>query len=359
MTKGLHNTKTAYKKPVFSALLILMTLALFSCGKKEGDNSTLGFNKIAESDYPAAVESFNKAVEEGENLELAYRGLGLAYLGMADYDNALNAFENALSNGGIFAGDLERDINFYMATAYFKSSRPDEAAKLLDAIIESDEKNDLAHYERGVIAISEGDYESGIYHFEKALSYTSDDHEMKFNIYDVLAAYGYADKGREYLDSMLNDEKALSEYEQGLIFFRLGQYDDARNHLESAKQEERDKQADIVYMLGRTYEMLGDSNYAGVLYSEYLTKNPSNALIYNQLGLSKLAAGDAQGAILAFETGLELNDPSMKQALSYNRIVAYEKNGDFESAKALMNEYRLAYPDDPEALRESTFLQTR
>ncbi len=349
----------SYRRLLKVIMMISLLAVLTGCGKKEGEYTVAGYGRIDQSDYPGAIESFDQAIENKENEELAYRGKGLAYLGMADYENALSSFDTALSKGGIFAGDLERDINFYMATAYYKGGMKDEAAKLLDAIIESDEKNADARYERGTIAIEKGDYEQGIYQFEKAIEYTDSKNEMKFNVYDVLSENGYEDKGREYLNSMLSDEKGLSEYEQGLIHFRLEEYDEARNHLESAKQEEKDKQAEIVYMLGRTYEMLGDSNYAGVLYSEYLSKDPGNAMMFNQLGLSKLSAGDAAAAISAFESGLELNDASMKQTLSFNRIAAYEAAGNFDAAKQLMAEYRVAYPDDPDAMREATFLQTR
>ena len=48
-----------------------------------------------------------------------------------------------------------------------------------------------------------------------------------------------------------------------------------------------------------------------------------------------------------------------RQELSYNRIVAYENLGDFESAKKYMKEYLKAYPDDERAQREYEFLQTR
>ncbi len=346
-------------KGLFFGLLLGMAVMAAGCGHKEGENIKAGFEAVELSDYKGALQCFEQAIVSGEDLELSYRGCGITYLGMADYENSITAFEKALDNGGIFAGDLERDINFYMATALYKNGQLDEAAKLLDAIIESDKKNADAYFLRGSILIEEADYEGGIYNFEQAIANTTDSHGMKIDIYEVLSGNGYEEKGREYLTRMLDEEKNLSDYEQGVVYFYLEDYDNARNHLEVAKQSAKKEKGEIVYMLGRTYEQLGDSNYAGVLYSEYLGEAPEDALIYNQLGLCKLASGNYNEAIHAFEDALALEDASMAQTLRYNQIVAYERAGDFAKAKSLMNAYLSSYPDDEAAQREAIFLSTR
>lgn len=341
------------------AVMIVLAVCISGCGHKEGENIKAGFAAVEMSDYNGALKCFEQAVVSGEDLELAYRGTGITYLGMADYENAIAAFEKALDNGGIFAGNLERDINFYMATALYKNGQPEEAGKLLDAIIGSDKKNGDAHFLKGSILIETGNYENGVYHFEQAMAYAVDPHGRKIEVYEVLAKNGYEEKGRGYLTQMLDEEKNLNDYEQGVIYFYLEDYDNARNHLEVAKQSAKKEKGKIVYMLGRTYEQLGDSNYAGVLYSEYLEGNPEDALIFNQLGLCKLASGNYNEAIRAFEAALALGDTSMSQTLRYNQIVAYERAGDFAKAESLMNAYLTAYPDDEAAQREAVFLKTR
>lgn len=346
-------------KGIFLGMLLGLSLTAAGCGHKEGTHIQEGSAAVETSDYADAIQCFEQAIVSGEDLELAYRGLGITYLGMTDYDSAIDAFEKALDNGGIFAGDLERDINFYMATALYKNGQSEEAEKLLDAIIESDKKNADAFYLRGCIKIVTDDYEGGIYNFEKAMAYAEDTHAMKISVYEVLSENGYEDKGREYLTQMLEEEKNLSDYEQGVIYFYLEDYDNARNYLENAKQSAKKEKGTVIYMLGRTYEQLGDSNYAGVLYTEYLEENPEDARIYNQLGLCKLTAGDADAAVHAFESALELGDTSMTQTLKYNQIVAYEQAGDFAKAKTLMSAYLTAYPDDEKAQREDIFLRTR
>lgn len=346
-------------KRLLLGMLLALAVAAAGCGHKEGENIKAGYAAVEQSDYAAALQSFEKAIVSGEDLELSYRGCGITYLGMADYENAITSFERALDNGGIFAGNLERDINFYMATALYKNGQLKEAEKLFDAIIKSDKKNAEAYFLRGSVLLAENNYEGSIYNFEKAMTCSDDSHSMKIAVYEVLAEHGYADKGREYLSGMLEQEKNLNDYEQGVIYFYLEDYDKARDHLEVAKQAAKKEKGEVIYMLGRTYEELGDSNYAGVLYSEYLKDNPEDALVYNQLGLCKLTGGDYAAAVQAFEGALALGDVSMTQTLKYNQIVAYEYAGNFTKAKALMAEYIAAYPDDEAALRENTFLKTR
>lgn len=347
------------KRLLFLMIMLLMVFTV-GCSHKEGENVKKGFAAIEQADYSSALQCFEQAIVSGEDLETAYRGMGMTYMGMADYENAIVSFEYALDNAGIFAGDLERDINFYMATAYYKNGQFEEAVTLLDAIVESDKKSADAYYLRGIVKISLDDYEGCIYNFEKAMEYAKDSRSMKLDIYTVLADNGYEEKGRSYLTQLLDEEKNLSEYEQGVIYFYLQDYETARNLLETAKQAaKKDEKGEIVFMLGRTYEELDEHLYAGVMYSEYLSDNPDDAAVYNQLGLCKLQAKEPEAAIEAFETALALNDPAMTQILKYNQIVAYEYAGDFAKANALMKEYLAAYPDDAEAQREAKFLRTR
>ena len=356
--KRIFQSNLAQKKLLSFVFVIFLTF-LTGCGQKEGENIKVGFAAIEQSDYTTAMQCFETAVDAGEDAQLAYRGIGMTYLGMAKYEESIEAFETALSNGGLFAGDLERDINFYMATALYKNGQYTNSGELLDIIIESEKDNVDAHFLRGCIALETGDYENGIYHFDKAIEYSKDQQSIKICVFEELASNGYDEKGSEYLTGILDDSTKLSDYEQGVVYFYLKDYDSARNHLGLAKQAGGKNMSSIVYMLGKTYEQLGEYNYASVLYTEYLQDNIGDANIYNQLGICQLELGDTASAIQSFESGLSLGDPSMTQTLKYNQICAYEQATNFTKAKALLDEYLIAYPDDENARREAVFLSTR
>lgn len=83
--------------------------------------------------------------------------------------------------------------------------------------------------------------------------------------------------------------------------------------------------------------------------------------IYNFLGCCELQAGDAGKAVSCFETGLEdkNNSSELIRELRFNQIAAYEKSGDIETAKSLLEDYTADYPDDEAAAKEADFLKTR
>ena len=82
-------------KAIFLGALILLMITASGCGHKEGENIKAGFEAIEQSDYQGAMQCFEQAVVSGEDLELSYRGMGITYLGMADYENAISSFEKA------------------------------------------------------------------------------------------------------------------------------------------------------------------------------------------------------------------------------------------------------------------------
>ncbi|MEI3218996.1 MAG: tetratricopeptide repeat protein [Lachnoclostridium sp.] len=45
--------------------------------------------------------------------------------------------------------------------------------------------------------------------------------------------------------------------------------------------------------------------------------------------------------------------------MMFNEIAAYEKMGDYETAKEKLREYTEKYPDDENAAKEAEFLETR
>ena len=49
----------------------------------------------------------------------------------------------------------------------------------------------------------------------------------------------------------------------------------------------------------------------------------------------------------------------MKQEIQFNVIVCYEKLEDWDNAKAKLEDYVAAYPDDEKAAKEAEFLKTR
>lgn len=343
-------------------LMVMLAAVLAGCGHEEGKNIKAGMAAIDQGDYEGAMTAFEEAVVRNEDMELAYRGQGIACMGLTDYAGAVTAFEKALSHAGYVAGDLEYDINYYLATAKYKMDDYAGAVKVLDGIIGMREKEEDAYLLRGQAKLSMTDKKGGMADLEKALKITEKRTDIVIDAFMIMADAGYEEDGYGYLKAALKaGEGTMSDYESGTIYYYLKDYENARNYLEKASGDKKNekKSEDIVFMLGQTYEQLGDSNYAASLYEKYLQKDEESEKMYNQLGLCRMNAGSYDQALAAFQAGLQLTPNDMLQTLKYNEITAYEYLGNYAQAKVLMESYIALYPDDKEAGREYSFLMTR
>lgn len=351
--------KNTIRKASRLLIFVLILAVLQGCGKdKPGENTELGMAAVEQLKYEEALTYFEAATEAGENPVYVQRGMGLAYMGQTDYETALLCFQAALENGGTKPGDIDYDMNYYMAVCYYKLERYEEALARYDAILALRDKEVDAYVQRGIIKLKLNKHDEALADFNMALSLDKDDYSLYVDIYSALKDNGYESEGAEYLNSAMEEgDKKMSSYDKGRIYFYQGNYTYARNYLEQARSD-GNRTEEVILLLGQSYEALNDRAYALTLYSEYVAEHPS-ASIYNQMGLCYAAMEDYENSLLSFEKGLSVEGNAYRQELSYNRIVAYEKLGDFESAKKYMTEYLKAYPDDERAQREYEFLQTR
>lgn len=343
-----------------SCILALAAMTFISgCSGKESKNEgniALGMKAINEASYEAAAEYFNKSIEEGKELELAYRGLGMTYMNTGEYEAAKEAFTQALQNGSFFVGDLEEDISCYLASAYYKLGDYGNAITTYTNVLELSKKNDDVYFLRGVVRLESGDLEAALQDFDKAVSLDRKDYDRYINIYKALSQAGEEEKGKTYLEqsaSLLSDKQA---YEKGRILYYMEDYNGAVSILEGLS-EAGDNGATLY--LGKSYEALGDMNYAASLYEKYLQTDESNGEVYNQLGLCKLNMGEYETALSCFQKGIATGEVEVMQELLFNEASAYEYISDFSTAKTKFSEYLAKYPNDENAKREYEFLKTR
>lgn len=349
------------KKRLFKLTILGISISalLTGCNLRGGSasNLNLGMDAIEAQEYNEALNCLNRALAENEDKRLTYRGLGIAHMGLGEYDQAVDDFMNSLKGSNGLVGKLDYDINYYMALAQFKSGDLDAALDTYNAILGLDDKQAEAHYLRGRIELLKNDKTAALADFDRAVELKSSDYDLYISIYEALDDAGDKQDGENYINMALQKNGKMTDYQSGLFSYYLGKYDEARQSLEAArKSDESDK---LILYLGRSYEALGDMNYAATLYREYLEKDPDSACIYNEEGLMYLKQEEYMKALTAFENGMALNDPSYNQSLMFNEAVTYEYLLDFKKAAVLMKEYIEKYPDDEEARREYIFLSTR
>lgn len=347
------------KKRIAAVLMMTAVLLLGTGCALTGKNENIkaGMEAVAALDYDTAIASFEAAKEAGEDARLLYRGEGLAYMGKTQYADAAAAFETALSLSDGRIDNMDYDINYYLATAYYKQGETEKAIEAYNAIVAMRPEERDAYYLRGAIYTEKGSLEEALADFDRTISLSPSDYDRMIDIYCILADYGYKESGQAYLTAaMENGTKGMTNFEKGRISYYLEDYENARNYLEKARDEEG---YEAVLFLGKTYETLGDNNYAISVYTTYLNSNEENPQVLNQMGLCKMQMRDYQGALEAFQAAMAIENNGMMQVLKLNEIVAYERLKEYKKASVLMETYLKTYPDDEAAAREYVFLQTR
>ena len=340
-----------------AALAVTLGVLLGGCGVGKNENYSAGMEAVAALEYDNAIALFTGAREAGENERLISRGEGLAYMGKTMYAEAAQAFETALSYSDGRVNNMDYDINYYLATAYYKQGELNRAIDVYNAIIALRREEKDAYYLRGVMYAEQGNLDMAKADFDRLVSIDKNDYDKLINIYGVLDENGYKETGQQYLQTAMDaGTKGMTNYEKGRICYYLEDYENARTYLEKAREEGGYEAA---LFLGKTYEILGDLNYAISVYNSYLENEEPNARMLNQLGLCKMRAEDYAGALTAFQSAINIEDNGMMQTLKMNEIVAYERLGQYEEAASRMSSYLSSYPDDEAAKREYEFLKTR
>ena len=104
---------------------------LTGCGNEvKNTNINKGMEQLEQMDYNGALESFEAALVYKEDEQLIYRGEGLANMGLGDYETATECFLNSISYAEGNVTDLEFDTNYYLASAYYKLGKYEEAEKI-------------------------------------------------------------------------------------------------------------------------------------------------------------------------------------------------------------------------------------
>ncbi|MDD3797372.1 MAG: tetratricopeptide repeat protein [Lachnospiraceae bacterium] len=343
---------------------ILMTAALCmgltGCiGKSSGGTLTQqGMEAIESGDYAAAGENFNQALAGGEDAVLAYRGLGLSLMGQANYEQALEAFEQALSYTDEKMPDTVEDIQLYKASAQFRLKDYEGTIDTCSTILENDDQMVDAYYLRGAGFLCQGSQDKAKVDFDQAAALTPKDYELYLNIYEVYQTQNLSGVGDEYLQTALNIAPSGVEdyYSIGRIYFYLGQYDEAQTALLSPVDQEYQP---ALYLMSRIYLEQEDYAHAKAMYETIQQKNGDSAEVYNGLALCSIAAGEYDEALTYISQGLALNENAGRQELLFNEIVAYEKKLDFGTAKVKAQAYVEAYPTDEAGQKEMDFLSSR
>ena len=345
------------KRITILATVILM--GLFGCQQKDTEPTDveIGMTAIENELYSDALASFEKAVEAEEDLVEAYRGEGMAYMGLGQYEDAVNSFQKALDETSERQKEARKDIFYYQAAAMYRLEDFAGTVSVCNEILKIAPEGD-AYYLRGTCYLEQGETEKAKLDFDTAVKEEPEDYDLYLNIYESYRENKLSAQGDEYLQKALEIESSeeVDSYHKARIYYYLENYEEAQAQLTALVEE---KNEDALILMGRVYQAMEDYPHAKNMYEQYIDQYGETPEAYNGMVLADIAQEDYDTALANIEKGLALSQERGKQELYFNQIVAYEYREDFATAKAKAQEYVERYPADEMGKKELAFLQSR
>ncbi len=343
------------------AVLLMLSVFAGGCamGGATGENTVAGLAALEEENYQEAQQLFEDAIDAGEQLMLAYRGLGLAYMGLGEYENAIDAFEEALANAPSRTPSNTEDIRLYLATAQYRlEDYEDVLITCTDILNESDEGNADAYFLRGASYLEEGLTDEAAADFDAATALSATDYDLYLNIYQCYEKANLSAVGVTYLTAAqsLKGDDTEYYYNQGRIYYYLEEYEQAQQMLITPVEE---KYEPAMYLIGKVYLALEDYTHALAIYQQIQDEFGESQECYNGLAMCAIQKEDYDTALAYISLGLALDGTDGRQELLFNEIVAYEGKLDFVTAAEKAEAYVESYPTDEAGQKEWAFLQTR
>ncbi len=304
------------------------------------------------------VAALTGCTNEKQENEDAYRQIGINCMEAKDYEGAISAFDSALSQKIGKIGDEEIDICYYKAAAQYANGDTDGAIATYSSILDYDEDNADAFYLRGSLYLVLGDTAAAQADFNSAVTNNSEDYELYVNVYEQLNGAGMTAEASDYLNQALElkGDSANAHLWKGRIYLMLSDYENAETELKTALDK---KSVEANLYLAKLYEAQDDAETAASYYETYLDSGDADSEVMYALGMAEMSQENYQGAIEYFQSGIAMEEVTNERELLQNLVIAYEKSGDFSSAKTTMEQYLEDYPDDEDAQREYMFLCTR
>lgn len=331
---------------------------LAGCQKNDGPNHVdVGMTAIENKDYQGAIEEFNLAVSEEESDVSAYRGTGIAYMGLGDYEKAVEAFDRALLYSDEKMPNTRRDVLYYKASALYKAGKYDDTVETCGTLISLVPEGD-AYYLRGACYMELEEYDLAKLDFDKAAALSPGDYDLFLNIYGCYLDKKRSADGDAYLKKALDihDSSVEGNCKKAQIYFFLEEYDEAQSLLNPLVEN---KNQDAMELMGKVYLAMEDTTHARKTYQELIESYGGNPENYNGLVLCDLKDKNYDSALDNVIKGKNSAGDEGRQELLYNEIVVWEYQGDFVKAKEKAGEYVEQYPADERGKREYTFLSTR
>lgn len=289
--------------------------------------------------------------------QLEYRQKGITLMENGDYEEALVEFQNALDLSLGEIGEKELDICFYKAESLYRLGDVQGAMDQYSAIIAFNE-NAKAYFLRGNLYYHQKDEENALKDYEAAIEQDKKNYDLYIGVSEALTAHGKEKEAQEYLKQALEirGKRAYDKMQKGRVNFLLGEQKTAISLLEEAI---KGKELTAYYYLAEVYSLMDETKKAEETLNAYMEKGKPDSYNLFNIANEQIKKENYEMAIKCLDLALGLENVPNKQILMKTLVIAYEHNLDFDKAYETMKAYVENYPEDEEAKKELTFLETR
>ena len=369
----------------------------------------LGLARARLGENGAAIEAFERARKLAPQEAPAYFGLGLVYMKAGDANKALEAYSGGLARDpndlaanqnlailllqkGDFRGAIQPlkrlktldqnrvSTRATLIDAYLKAGMEnegeDEIKQLLNAHLATMQEELLLsrmllesghhraakevlthaaatwpeaadpHGDLGLFFIAGADYEKAVGELGRAAQLDPESAKYGLDLGEALLRWRHDPVALEYLLAVQSKfgELPLYKFELGLAYFDLTRFPSALQQFERLAQEQP-KSSRVHYLLGATYQEMGNLGKAEECYRKAIALSPDEASYYITLSslLRKENPGDLSEPIRLARKGLELRPEDKEGKLLLASCL--EAQGKLAEAQALLESLIAATPE--------------
>lgn len=310
-----------------------------------------------ERNNPDCVQVLQRLISEFPTYQKSTQAiltLGDWYWLRSDWHEAIAQYAKVDINH--LAHEQSHLYSYRKALAYLKCGLPEMAAPLLESIASDQEYAIPSKYYTAYILYLNKDYDSAYEMMQEVAQhkYSSAGIEPLYYMAQIEYLRGEFDNVIKHSVSLLQRnpvEELTPEINRiaGLSYFKTGDYNSARRHLEKFIETSQAPNDDAVYALGAIQYYDGDFEKAEKNLRNLIDRNNDLAQgSYLYLGQIAERNGDMNAAAMAFSKAANMAfDAQVAETALYNHIVALTKGGNapFASSISMLEDFLKRYPD--------------
>ncbi len=241
---------------------------------------------LRERNYAAAIPQLKRLTSLKPDFAPAWENLGIAYLSMDENTSAINTFKSALEK----ASKPSFRMKVLLGTSLNQAYRDEESVRILTEALSQMETEDTSSIVQAysTLALSYERlkrYDESERSYETALLYEPDNALVLNNL-----AYSYSERDKELPRALEMAKVAVAKEPNngayldtiGWIYFKMGNYQEAKVWIEKAVQSGRESPA-VLEHLGDVYLKLGDRENAQRYYERAFQINRTSVSLQQKL----------------------------------------------------------------------------